>query len=83
MTKFNRKEVYEMNNKEETVLKFLERLNVDSIREVKYKRNVRGRYRCVCGQPIKNAYIFVNRRNNLKCAIGKNCLSHIAGYLNW
>ena len=72
-----------MNSREESILKFLERLNVDSIQDVKYKRNIRGQYRCVCGQPIKNAYVFINKRNNLNCVIGKNCLKHIAWYLNW
>ena len=72
-----------MNSKDESILKFLERLNVDSIRDVRYKRKIYGRHQCVCGQPIKIAYVFTNKRNNLECTVGKNCLNHIAWYLNW
>ena len=72
-----------MNSKDETILKFLKKLNVDSIQDVKYLGKVYGQHRCVCGQPIKTSYIFINKRNNLKCMLGKNCINHIAWYLNW
>ena len=72
-----------MNSKDETIINFLERLNVDSIRDVRYKGKIYGLHKCVCGQPIKMAYIFTNKRNNLECIVSKNCLEHIAWYLNW
>ena len=72
-----------MNSKEETITKFLEALNIDTIGDVKYDEKLCGRLRCVCGQPIKNGYLFTNKRNHLQCVVGKNCLPHITWYLNW
>ena len=72
-----------MNSKEETITKFLGALHVDTIAEVKCIEKVRGRFWCVCGQPIKNGYLFTNKRNHLQCVVGKNCLPYIAWYLNW
>lgn len=65
------------------ISKFLEVLQVDTIREVKYKSSFLSSCHCVCGQPIKKGYLFENIRNNRKCVVGKNCLKHIASYLMW
>ena len=72
-----------MDNYQETILKFLNALKVDLIKDVKYKGKFLESHRCVCGQPIKTSYLFTNTKNGLSCHVGKSCLKHIALYLGW
>ena len=73
-----------MNHFEETVLKFSAALGkIDSIKDVRYKGKCYGYYVCVCGQKIKNGYLFENKQNNKVCIVGKKCLQYIADYLDW
>ena len=68
---------------EETIVKFLDVLNVDLIVDVRYQWKCYGGYNCVCGQRIKKGYIFENKKNNKVCIVGKKCLQYIADYLDW
>ena len=72
-----------MQHYEETIEKFLGALNVDLIRDVRYQGKCYGGYHCVCGQRIKNGYMFKNKKNNKGCIVGKKCLQHVAYYLGW
>ena len=72
-----------MNHFEETIVKFLDALNVDLIRDVRYQGRCYGGYHCVCGQSIKRGYMFKNIRTKNKCIIGKDCLQYVAEYLRW
>ena len=72
-----------MNHYEETISKFLDTMNVDLRRDVRYLGRCYGIYHCVCGQRIKKGYIFENKKNSSSCVVGKNCLQHIAEYLDW
>lgn len=63
--------------------KFLNYLQVDTVKEVKYKEKFLCSCYCVCGQPIRTGYVFENVRNGRKCVVGKNCLKHIVSYLDW
>jgi len=69
-----------MESREETVGKFLETLNVDTVKDVKYV----GKYycgTCVCGQPIRYGYKFVNKRNKKECILGKKCKQYVLEYI--
>ena len=70
-----------MNSEIETTMKFLDRLQVDTIEEVKYEGDVLGPHKCVCGQPIKRGHLCVNTRNHRECVVGKNCLRYVKNYL--
>ncbi len=72
-----------MDHYTETISKFLSVLNVDSIKDVKYCKKFVCNARCVCGQVIKNGYLFRNKKNDIICVVGKNCLSYVACYLGW
>ena len=72
-----------MNHYEETISKFLAAMNVDLRRDVCYTGRCYGSYQCVCGQRIKNGYLFRNKKNKKNCIVGKKCLQHIADYLDW
>lgn len=69
-----------MGSYEETVGKFLDVLHVDTVKNVKYV----GKYysgTCVCGQPIKYGYKFVNKCNLNECIVGKRCLNYVFNYI--
>ena len=68
---------------EETIVKFLDALNVDLIGDVHYQGKCYGGYHCVCGQRIKKGYIFENKKNYKVCIVGEKCLQYIADYLCW
>lgn len=75
-----------MLHEDETVGKFLTALNTDSIKDIVYCKKIIYHskcMKCVCGQPIKNCYLFRNKINGKQCVVGKNCLQHITAYLNW
>ena len=72
-----------MSCREETISKFLDSLNIDSINDVRYIKKCFGSQYCICGQKIKNGYLFFNIKNQLQCIVGVRCLSHIADYLGW
>ena len=72
-----------MKHYDETISKFLEALNVDSIRDVRYQGKKFTYQRCICGQRIQTCYVFRNRKNKKQCFVGKKCLEYIAYYLGW
>lgn len=72
-----------MEHYDETISKFLEALNVDSIKDVRYQGKIFTYQRCICGQRIQTCYIFRNQKNKKQCFAGKKCLKHIAYYLGW
>ncbi len=72
-----------MKHRDESISKFLSKLNVDTIKEVKFKNKTYNETKCVCGQHIIIGYNFYNKRNGKTCTIGYKCLQYIADYLNW
>lgn len=72
-----------MSHYEETIGKFLDKLNVDCIREIRYCGKHYGNEHCVCGQRIRHCYVFTNKHNGKKCVVGKECLNYVAEYLGW
>ena len=72
-----------MKHYEETIVKFLDTLNVDLIGDVCYQGRCYGGYYCVCGQRVKKGYLFQNSRTEKKCVVGKGCLRYVADYLGW
>jgi len=72
-----------MNSRDETILKFLKALSVDTVEEVEYISKDELEGHCVCGQQIKYRYEFRNKRTRLTCFVGKNCLPYITDYLGW
>lgn len=72
-----------MEHYDETILKFVNSLNVDLIKDVRFQTKSYGNYHCVCGQRIKRAYIFKNIKNHKTCVVGYHCLQYVADYLEW
>ena len=72
-----------MKHYEETIVKFLDALNVNLVRDVRYQGRCYGGYYCVCGQRVKKGYRFKNEKNGKECVVGKNCLQYVAEYLKW
>ena len=68
---------------QKTIEKFLDALKVDSTKDVKYVGKNFSYQHCICGQPIKKAYKFINTKNMISCMVGKDCLPYIASYLGW
>ena len=63
--------------------KFLKEMNMDLSTDIKFDKKVYGKYRCVCGQPIKKGFLLHNRRNGKTCVVGNQCYGYIKDYLGW
>lgn len=61
-----------MEHYDETISKFLEALNVDSIKDVRYQGKIFTYQRCICGQRIQTCYVFRNQKTRNNASLVKN-----------